>query len=530
MSRARQNVDKLNGWVDVKEYGAKGDGVTNDTAAIQAALNASLMVTFSPGIYLVNDPLEPQSGSHLDLGVATIKAGVKNWLDTGIIQFISKSGLTLTGGTIDGQKSLNPTGRIFGIRLRNASNVIIDGVTVQNCPGLNSTGFNGGDGLIISAAATGQASENITVTNCTFQGNVRQGCSITRGRYIKIIGCEFVDTSGNAPGAGIDIEADTANEILSDITITGNVFRNNEWGVMVIELSEPENITISSNVFYNNRQSSMLLRGKELTVTGNAIYHDSPPSSSAAVLVSDLTNATIAGNTITGNYDGDERGGIRIGNKTENILIVANNIAKTYRGGIRVDALYNPGNNIRNIVISNNALFNCYEGGASPSSAIEIVSSGSTDTVENIIIANNTLRDTRTGGQEADTGIRLNNLTSAELATISIANNLITGFGNQISSFANVAHLGTTVTGKATLNFDLTSVEYQDLTMTVTGASLSNVVSLGVPNAAAVANVSYTAWVSATDTVTVRATRVSGTTPDPGSGQFIASVTKVLTT
>lgn len=530
MSKALQNVIKLNGWADVKEYGAKGDGVTDDTAAIQAALNASLMVMFPPGAYLVNDPIEPQAGSHLDLGVATIKAGVKDWLDTGIIQFIGKTGLTITGGTIDGQKALNSTGRIFGIRLRNASNVIIDGVTVQNCPGLNSTGVNGGDGLYIGAAAPGQASENITVTNCTFRGNVRQGCSITRGRYIKIIGCEFVDTSGNAPGAGIDIEADTANEILSDITITGNVFRNNEWGVMIIELSNPENITVTGNVFYNNRQSSMLLRGKELTITSNAIYHDSPPSSSSAILVSDLTNATIAGNTITGNYDGDERGGIRIGNKTENLLVVANNIAKTFRAGIRVDALYNPGNNIRNIVISNNALFNCYESGAAPSSAIEVIGSGGADLTENIIIANNTLRDTRTGGQEADVGIRLANLTAAELATISIANNLITGFGNQITSFADVAHLGVTVTGKATLNFDLTSVDYQDLTMTVTGAAINDVVSLGIPNAGAVANISYMAWVSASNTVTVRATRVNATAPNPGAERFIASVTKVLTT
>jgi hypothetical protein len=53
-SRAFNNVVKLNNlWVSVKEYGAKGDGVTNDTAAIQAAQQASKYVLVPPGDYVV---------------------------------------------------------------------------------------------------------------------------------------------------------------------------------------------------------------------------------------------------------------------------------------------------------------------------------------------------------------------------------------------------------------------------------------------------------------------------------------------
>jgi hypothetical protein len=88
---------------------------------------------------------------------------------------------------------------------------------------------------------------------------------------------------------------------------------------------------------------------------------------------------------------------------------------------------------------------------------------------------------------------------------------------------------GATVTGilsaTASLNFDLTAVTVEDKTMTVTGAAVGDVVTLGVPNGSVTTSVQYTAWVSAADTVTVRA-RTSATGEDPASGTFRATVIK----
>lgn len=79
------------------------------------------------------------------------------------------------------------------------------------------------------------------------------------------------------------------------------------------------------------------------------------------------------------------------------------------------------------------------------------------------------------------------------------------------------------LTATASLNYDLTAITLQDLTITVTGAALGDCVWLGVPDAALTTTISYTAWVSSADTVKIRAkTAVVG--ENPASGTFRVAV------
>ena len=82
--------------------------------------------------------------------------------------------------------------------------------------------------------------------------------------------------------------------------------------------------------------------------------------------------------------------------------------------------------------------------------------------------------------------------------------------------------------GSATLDFPSTSPNtYSDLTITVTGASTGDVVSLGAGASPGVANTSFFAWVSASNTVTVRFNNADASlTVDPGSATFKVSVFK----
>jgi len=55
MSLTKATYSMIDGApVNVLDYGATGDGTTDDTAAIQAAFDASRNVVFPPGTYIVN--------------------------------------------------------------------------------------------------------------------------------------------------------------------------------------------------------------------------------------------------------------------------------------------------------------------------------------------------------------------------------------------------------------------------------------------------------------------------------------------
>jgi hypothetical protein len=83
----------------------------------------------------------------------------------------------------------------------------------------------------------------------------------------------------------------------------------------------------------------------------------------------------------------------------------------------------------------------------------------------------------------------------------------------------------TILSATATLDYDLTALVVEDKTITVTGAVSGDTVSIGVPSGSVTATVQYTGWVSAADTVTIRA-RTSVVGENPASGTFRATVTR----
>ena len=77
--------------------------------------------------------------------------------------------------------------------------------------------------------------------------------------------------------------------------------------------------------------------------------------------------------------------------------------------------------------------------------------------------------------------------------------------------------------GSATLDFgSIAAAGNASLTITVTGAAVGDVVDLGVPNGSMTAGLVFTAWVSATNTVSVQCYNSTAGAIDPASGTFKA--------
>lgn len=103
----------------------------------------------------------------------------------------------------------------------------------------------------------------------------------------------------------------------------------------------------------------------------------------------------------------------------------------------------------------------------------------------------------------------------------------ITSTGVAVNSGTTLVRL---LSASATLDFpDLSTEAYSDLTITVTGAAVGDTVILGLPTNAMPGTASvlcnFTAWVSATNTVTVRAENPSTSTAyNPPSGTYRVAV------
>lgn len=134
----QKDVDNKTGWFVTPEmYGAKGDGTTDDTGAIQSALNSGANVIFSPGkTYKITNRLTPTNGQDIDLNDATVKLMlVDRTAPPNIVFYLgAKDGVKIHGGKLvtnwDSCSSYNT--QVLGIYGGGAKNCEIYGMYFPN--------------------------------------------------------------------------------------------------------------------------------------------------------------------------------------------------------------------------------------------------------------------------------------------------------------------------------------------------------------------------------------------------------------
>jgi hypothetical protein len=207
---------KLRETVSVKDFGAVGDGVANDTAAIQAAINASERVFFEAGKTYRCDFVSIGSRCIIDFCGATIKrfTYVVNY----IFQVTGTHDLcVMKNGTIDCENQIG--WRAVGCSASNVKFVVENMKFINNAQGYPILDKDIGNDHVYVARA-----KEFVATNNTFYFASRQGISIT-GR----VGVVLIDgnTFEKCYLYGVDIEPNTElTHMYESVTVTNNTFKN----------------------------------------------------------------------------------------------------------------------------------------------------------------------------------------------------------------------------------------------------------------------------------------------------------------
>jgi Pectate lyase superfamily protein len=237
--------------VDVRDFGARGDGITRDTLAFQQALGAGDRTVKVPaGDYLISK-LEIPSNTILILepGVTLRDSGELSEIECLINIRGENVRIIGQGARVIADRSDYTTGEFrHGVLIFGARNVDI--------AGLESSG-HGGDGFYIGGRA--KPSTDISITGCSADNNRRQGLSIVSGVKVFVADCELSNTRGTAPEAGIDLEPNGPQDSLQDVVIVRPQTQRNAGGGIIVFLpafgsgGRPATITIVDHMSSRER-------------------------------------------------------------------------------------------------------------------------------------------------------------------------------------------------------------------------------------------------------------------------------------
>lgn len=263
--------------VDVRSKGARGDGKSDDTSAIQAAVDAlpaaGGTVRVPKGNYMIDAgrSIVLRSNVRLEMAPDAQLTALPNARKRyHVIRVWRVHDVTISGGRIVGDRDQHQGSEGewgFGINISASRNVTVEGTQISDC---------WGDGMWIGALGKGAAAElsmDVTVRNVVSTNNRRQGLSIGPCTRVHILDSTFSDTHGTKPEAGIDLEPQKQGPT-SDVLIEGcTIVGNNGCGV-----------EIHKNV------SGLVIR--RCTIRDNAGY---------GVLAVNMTDLWVDSNTITAN-------------------------------------------------------------------------------------------------------------------------------------------------------------------------------------------------------------------------------------
>lgn len=282
--------NRINDWVDVKDYGATGNGVSDDTAAIVLAVNKQAavgggMVYFPPGTYLVSAPISlPGNVSIWGNGAGSI---IRAKIAINSIFSITGSTVSIRDVLLDGNSYLASA----AISNTGQSYSVVEGCVIQNC----GNGYTHAD-----AGASGPSQSPIVRGNLLI--NNTTGITFSGGCINMIISQNYI-----YGGTGVIMNQTTTHcegLYMSQNTVMPSTLNGSPGIGLVINAGLEFEIT--NNVIDQCYLNAVTLAGTSSSVSSNYMkfldnwfgFQTSPAAGGVGVLVEgNVANAIFKGNT-----------------------------------------------------------------------------------------------------------------------------------------------------------------------------------------------------------------------------------------
>lgn len=434
--------------LNVKSFGAKGDGITDDTSAFLSAIDALPLsggaLLIPGGVFIVNGVTISKSVVVKGVAQATT---IKRTTATPIFSFNGAGNLgKLIDLAIDGA-SLVAT----GVSVRDLETFIMDNVTIKNCgiPGYSAGHNNSVDGLRLDYV------QNVFVTKCTFDSCERDGILGIPAKRLNVSNCKFTNigrlavanqhdmavTDGpleakylnnyaeNCGSGGFHVETSTSLAVCKGIMI-GNTVKNcgNDdwgygWGITVANFGEGiiqaniiEDYAISGAAANYGNGIVTGANGGRVIIAGNIVKR----CRANGIHVMNCSYPVI----VTGNASLYNLNNGIYCYGSPNIVISSNEVSKNQKEGI-----YNDNSNAP-LIVGNNIIDNSQAG-------LNVASGLRTRISQNVSIIGNIIN-----GSNHHYGIEVDNSSYIQ----ALGGNEVVAYGTQMLNFWN-GYLGDAVSG-----------------------------------------------------------------------------------
>lgn len=301
---ARSAAPSATAVVSVGLFGARGDGQSDDTAPIQAAIGSvppGGTLVFPPGTYRIatDTGLRLKDDMRVDLGGATLVGANRDGARCRILEVQGRSRVTISGGTLVGSRSGSPEWGV-GILASDADDLVIQNVTLRDFY------F---DGILLTG---NRGCRRVVIRGCVAENNRRTGLAIPSATGVTVESSAFDTSRGQSPEAGINCEPGPGAEV-HDVHVTGSTFGGNAG--IGFYAHRALGVSVSDIVVDNS------------IVTGN----------SQGVVLSGVDGGSVRSNHVAA-QGGRGKSGIALGDGTTHVVVADNQLERNFRSIIAAGA------------------------------------------------------------------------------------------------------------------------------------------------------------------------------------------------